>query len=77
MMKVKRLPDGTRSNDAASRHPMFGCMKGLIEVADGCDLTAPMFEDWEVDEMADRLADRIAERAPDLVVPKLTRGGLK
>lgn len=33
----------------AGRHPAFGCMKGLIKVADGVDLTAPTGEVWDAE----------------------------
>lgn len=29
-----------------SRHPLFGCMKGLIHVAPGTDLTEPADPEW-------------------------------
>jgi hypothetical protein len=32
---------------AASRHPAFGFMKGLLIVEDGYDVTKPMDETWE------------------------------
>ena len=70
MIKANKPPSGPQKEKAVLRHPMFGCMKGLIEVADGHDLTAPMFEDWELDEMMDRFVDSLAEHVPDLVLPK-------
>jgi len=33
-------------NEAPSRHPIFGCMKGTLTIRPGLDLTAPADADW-------------------------------
>lgn len=35
-------PDSTKTD----RHPMFGCMKGTVTIADGVDLTQPAMPEW-------------------------------
>lgn len=33
----------------SGRAPIFGCMKGMITIASGVDLTEPLGEVWEID----------------------------
>lgn len=40
-------------SDARGQHPIFGCMKGWITLAQGFDPTAPTGEDWEIGYLAD------------------------
>jgi hypothetical protein len=37
-----------RKKTKGKRHPIFGCMAGMVTVAEGYDLTTPTGDDWEV-----------------------------
>lgn len=49
------------AGQARKDHPLWGALAGMITVAPGVDLTAPMFTDEEMDEWLDEKARRIAE----------------
>jgi hypothetical protein len=34
------------SPETAQRHPLFGALKGLTQIAPGTDLTKPADQDW-------------------------------
>jgi hypothetical protein len=42
-------------------HPMFGCMVGMITIAEGTDLTEPAFSDDEMERLIDRRAASLHE----------------
>ena len=44
---------------APQHHPLIGWAKGTVKVAEGVDLTAPLFTDTEMDAWADAKAMRI------------------
>lgn len=31
---------------SVGRHPVIGCMRGTVKIADGVDLTAPVLDHW-------------------------------
>jgi len=39
-------PFGNSEARSGGRHPAFGCMKGLLTIAPGYDVTAPLDEEW-------------------------------
>ena len=38
--------EGGPESAKAGRHPMFGCMKGTVTIAEGVDLTQPAMPEW-------------------------------
>ena len=56
--KEPPIPEHDSSKEAnrpvvSKRHPLFGCMKGMIRIAPGVDLTEPANPEWadRLDEM--------------------------
>lgn len=54
----------TDPQNQTDRHPLIGWAKGTVKVAEGVDLTAPLFTDAEMDAWADEKAARIAAGMP-------------
>jgi hypothetical protein len=54
----------SETQEQKGRHPLIGWAKGTVKVAEGVDLTAPMFTDAEMDAWADEKAARIAAGMP-------------
>jgi hypothetical protein len=64
--KVQDKPTPQPGSEAqnSARHPLIGWAKGTVKVAEGVDLTAPLFTDVEMDAWADAKAARIAAGMP-------------
>ena len=43
---LEKPPGGESEPTPKTRHPIFGCMKGLITIPDDLDLTEPADPDW-------------------------------
>jgi len=49
--RISKVPSATPEKNIKTtttrRHPMFGCMKGTVTIADGVDMTKPACPEWE------------------------------